>query len=148
MKSLVGASFLSTKIVNRSIFVRRDPFEKLSLHLRILGLSLIKQKCACLRESCFSFVTSDVPLPFTSGEAEPKFSTAKEKSSIIVEKKDETGVKGDEDKKDISGTSSGADYSILGTSPIQVKALSKYQEMKILLPHNNLIKIKISLNIF
>ena len=67
------------------------------------------------------FLHSDVPLPFTSGEAEPKFSTAKEKSSISIEKKDETSDKGEGDKKDISGISSGADYSILCTSPIQVK---------------------------
>ena len=63
-----------------------------------------------------------MPLPFNNGEAEPKFSTAKEKSSIIIEKKDEMddAAKDDNDKKDISTTSSGADHSILYTSPIQV----------------------------
>ena len=67
-----------------------------------------------------------MPLPFNSGEAEPKFSTAKEKSSIIIEKKDEMddAAKDDNDKKDISTTSSGADHSILYTSPIQVKRCS------------------------
>ncbi len=69
------------------------------------------------------FFRRDVPLPFNSGESVPNFSTAKEKSSIIVEKKDENdGVdQGDNDKKDTSGASSGLDQSaVLHTSPIQV----------------------------
>lgn len=62
-----------------------------------------------------NYLNRDVPLPFNSGETEPKFSTAKEKSSIIIEKKDESNAANKE-------SSSPAEPSIvLSTSPIQVQ---------------------------
>ena len=69
----------------------------------------------CQRQVAFFLLSSDMPLPFSSGEEpEPKFSTAKEKSSIIIEKQEEGN-----ENKDIS-TTSGENQSMLETAPMRV----------------------------